>query len=88
MSKRMKWAGKVTRMGENRNVHRLLVGKPQGKIPLGKPRRRLVDNVRLDFGDMGWNGMDWIELAQDRDQWMILVNTIMNVWVHKILGGS
>jgi hypothetical protein len=55
-------------MGETRNAYRILVGKPEGKRPLGRPRRRWVDNIRIDLGEIGWDGRDWIELAQDRDQ--------------------
>jgi hypothetical protein len=68
-------------MGETRNAYRILVGKPEGKRPLGKPRRRLVDNIKMDRGEIGWEGRDWIELAQDRDQWRALVNTVMNLRV-------
>jgi hypothetical protein len=60
------------------NAYRILVGKPEGKRPLGRPRRRWVDNIKIDFGEVGWDGRDWIELAQDRDQWRALVNTVMN----------
>jgi hypothetical protein len=79
--RRMRWAGHVARMGETRNAYRLLVGKPEGKRPLGRPRRRWVDNIKMDLGEIGWDGMDWIELAQDRDQWRAVVNTVMNVRV-------
>jgi hypothetical protein len=68
-------------MGETRNSYRILVGKPEGKRPLGRPRRRWVDNIKMDFGEIGWDGRDWIELAQDRDQWRALVNTVMNLRV-------
>jgi hypothetical protein len=57
------------------------VGKPEGKRPLGRPRRRLVDNIKIDLGEIGWDGRDWNELAQDRDQWRALVNTVMNLRV-------
>jgi hypothetical protein len=60
-----------------RNVYRILVGKPEGKRPLGRPRRRCVDNIEMDFREIGWGGMDWIDLAQDRDQWRALVNNEM-----------
>jgi hypothetical protein len=66
---------------ENRNVYRILVGKPEGKRPLGRPRSSWVDNIKMDLRGMGWNGMDWINLAQDRDQWRALVITIMNLRV-------
>jgi hypothetical protein len=67
--------------GETRNSYRILVGKPQGKRPLGRPRRRWVDNIEMDLREIGWDGVDWIELAQDRGQWRSLVNTLMNLWV-------
>jgi hypothetical protein len=68
-------------MGEQRNAYRILVGKPEGMSPLGRPRRRWVDNIKLDLTEIGWDGMDWIDLAQDRDQWRALVNTVMNLRV-------
>jgi hypothetical protein len=68
-------------MGETRNVYRILVGKPEGERPLGRPRRRWVDNIKMDLRETGWDGMDWIKLAQDRDQWRALVNTVMNLRV-------
>jgi hypothetical protein len=73
-SNRMRWAGHVARIGENRNAYRILVGKPEGKRPLGRPRRRWVENIKLDFREMGWYGLDY--LAQDRDQWRALVNMV------------
>jgi hypothetical protein len=57
------------------------VGKPEGKRPLGRPRRRCVDNIKTDLREIGWNGMDWIDLAEDRDQWRVFVNTVMNLRV-------
>jgi hypothetical protein len=80
-SRRMRWAGHVARMGEKRNAYRLLAGKPKGKRQLGGPRRRWVDNIRMDLGEIGWGGVDWIGLAQDRDKWRALVNAVMNLWV-------
>jgi hypothetical protein len=65
-------------MGEKRNAYRMLVGKPEGKRPLGRRRLRWVDNTKIDLRDIGWDGMDWIDLTQDRDQWKALVNTLMN----------
>jgi hypothetical protein len=65
--------------GGKRNAYRILVGKPEGKRPLGKPRRRLVDNIEMDLRERGWDNMDWLDLAQDRDQWRALVNTVMNL---------
>jgi hypothetical protein len=80
-SRRMRWAGHIARMGETRNAYRTLVGKPEGKRPQGRPRRRWVDNIKIDLRGIGWDGMDWIHLAQDRDQWRALVNTVMNLRV-------
>jgi hypothetical protein len=80
-SRRMRWAGYVARMGETRNVHRILVGNPQGKRPLGRPRHRWVDNIIMGLRKIGWDGMDWIDLAEDRDQWRTLVNAAMNLRV-------
>jgi hypothetical protein len=68
-------------MGENRNANMILGGKPDGKRPLGRPRCKWVDNIKMDLREIGWGGMDWIDLAQDRDQWRALVNRIMNLWV-------
>jgi len=79
-SRRMRWAGHVARMGEGRCVHRVLVGKPEGKRPLGRPRRRWEDNIKMDLREVG-GGEDWMELAQDRDRWWALVNTVMNFLV-------
>jgi hypothetical protein len=76
-SRRIRWAGHVARMGETRNAYRILVGMPEGK----RPRRRWVDNIKMDLRELGWDVVDWIELAQDRDQWMALVNTVMNLRV-------
>ena len=73
----MRWAGHVARMEEGRDVHRVLVGKLEGKRPLGRPRRRWEDNIKMDLREVGEGG-DWMELAQDRDRWRALVNTVMN----------
>jgi hypothetical protein len=78
-SRRMRWAGHVARMGEKRNAYRILVGKQEGKRHLGRPRRRWVDNIKIDLREIGWDGMYWIDMAQDRDQWRALVNTMMNL---------
>jgi hypothetical protein len=80
-SRRMRLAEHVARMGEKRNAYRILVGKPEGKRPLGRPRRRWVGNIKMDLREIGWDGVDWIDLAQDRDQWRALLNTVMNLWV-------
>jgi hypothetical protein len=80
-SRRMRWAGHVARMGEKRNAYRILVGKPEGKRPLGRPRRRWVDNIKMVLREIGWDGMDWLDLAQNRDQWRALLNTAMNLRV-------
>jgi len=77
----MRWAGYVARMGEVRGVYRVLVGKPEGKRPLGRPRRRWEDNIKMNLQEVGCEGMDWIELAQDRDGWRVLVNSVMNLRV-------
>jgi hypothetical protein len=77
----MRWAGHVALMGEKRNESRLLVGKPEGKRPLGRPRRRWVENIKIDLLEIGWGGVDWIGLAQDRDKWRALVNVVMNLRV-------
>ena len=75
--RRMRWAGHVACMAEGRGVHRVLVGKPEGKCSLGRPRRRWEDNIKMDLQEVGGGG-DWMELAQDRDRWWALVNTVMN----------
>jgi len=80
-SRRMRWAGHVVHMGEERGVYRVLVGKPEGKSPLGRPRRRWVDSIRMDLQEVGCGCMDWIRLAQDRDRWRTLVSAVMNVRV-------
>jgi hypothetical protein len=67
--------------GEKRNAYRLLVGKPEGKRPLGRPRRRWVDNTRMDVGEVGWGDVDWIDLAQDRNRWRAVVNSVLNLRV-------
>jgi hypothetical protein len=78
---RMRWAGHVACMGEGRGAYRVLVGRPEGKRPLGRPRRRLDDNNKMDLGEIRIYGANWIQLAQDRVQWGALVNTVMNLRV-------
>jgi hypothetical protein len=78
-STRMRWAGHVARIGATRNAYRILVGKPEEKRPLERSRRRWVDNIKMDLGEIRWDGVDWAELAQDRDQWRALVNRVMNL---------
>jgi hypothetical protein len=68
-------------MGEKRNAYRLLVGKPEGKGPLGRQRRRWMDNIRIDLGEVGWGDVDWIGLAKDRNRWKALVISVLNLWV-------
>jgi hypothetical protein len=80
-SKRTRWAGQVARMRKKRNGYKILVGKPEGR-PLVRPRRRWVDNIKIDLRGIRWYGMDWIDLPQDRDQWRALVNTVVNLRVH------
>jgi hypothetical protein len=79
--RRMRWAGHVARMGEKRNVCRILVRKPEGKRPLGRPRRRWIDNIKMDLLEIGLSVVDWIALAQDSYRWRALVNSVMNLWV-------
>ena len=79
--RRMRWAGHVAHMGEERGVYKVLLGKPEGKRPLGRPRRRWVDNIRMDLQEVGRRYVDWIGLAQDRDRWRTLVSAVMNLRV-------
>jgi hypothetical protein len=80
-SRRMRWAGHVAQMGEKSNVYWILVGKPEGKRPLERPRRRWIDNIKMDLSEVGLNVVDWIGLAQDRYGWRALVNAVMNLLV-------
>jgi len=80
-STRMRWVGHVACMGEERGVYRALVGTPEGRRPLGRPRRRWVDNIRMDLQEVGCGYMDWIGLDQDRDRWRTLVSAVMNLGV-------
>ena len=80
-SRRVRWAGHVARMGEERGAYRVLVGKPEGKRPVGRPRRRWVDNIRMDLQEVGCGYVEWIGLAQDRDRWRTLVSAVMNLGV-------
>jgi hypothetical protein len=78
---RMRWVGHVARMEEERNVYRVLMGKSEGNRPLGRPRHRQENGIRMDLRDIGQGSVDWIQLAQDRDQWWALVNMVMNLRV-------
>jgi hypothetical protein len=80
-SRRMRWAGYVARMGEESKVYKVLVGKPAGKRPLGRPMRRWEDGIRMDLRAIGLGGVDWIRLAQDRDRWRAIVSAVMNLQV-------
>ena len=80
-SRRMRWADHAERTGERTGVYRVFVGKPEGKRPLGRPRRRWEDDIKMDLQEVGCGGMDWTELAQDRDRWRGLVNAVMNLRV-------
>jgi hypothetical protein len=77
----MRWAEHVGRIGEKRKAYRILLGKPEGKRPLGRPIFWWVANIKMDLREIGWGGMDWIDLSQDRDRWRALVNTVMNLRV-------
>ena len=80
-SRRLRWARHVARIEEGRGVHKVLVGKPEGKRPLGRPRRRWEDNIKMDLEEAGRGCGDWMELAQDRKRWWALVSTVMNLRV-------
>jgi len=80
-SRRTRWAWNVARMGEERGVYRVLMGKPEGRRPLGRPRPRWVDNIRMDLKEVGCGYMEWFGMAQDRDRWRTLVSAVMNLWV-------
>jgi hypothetical protein len=77
----MRWARHVARMGEERHVYRVLVGKPEGNRLLGRPRRRWEDEIRMDLRETGYGGVEWIKMAQDRERWRAVVNTVMNLRV-------
>jgi len=77
----MRWPGHIARMGEGRGVYKVLVGKRGGKRPLGRPRHRWEDDIKMVLQEVGCGSMDWIELAQDRDMWRALLNAVMNLWV-------
>jgi len=79
--RKMRWSGHVTHKGEMKGIHSVLVGKPEGKKPLGRPRHREEDNIKMDHQEVECGSMDWIKLAQDTDRWQALVNAVMNLWV-------
>jgi hypothetical protein len=85
--RRTRWEGHVARMGEKRNAYRLLVGNIEGKRPLGRPRRRWVDNIRMNLEEVGWGNLDWIGLAKDRNRWRALVNSVLNLRIPKNASG-
>jgi len=87
-SRRMRWAEHVARMGEGRGMHKVLVGKAEGKRPLGRPKRRWEDNIKMDLQEVEGVCGDWMELAQDRDRWRALVSTVVNLRVPKMRGIS
>jgi hypothetical protein len=80
-SRRIRWAGHVARMGDGRGAYRILVEKPEGRRPLGRPRRTWEDNFKMDLQEVGWDGVAWIDMAQDRDRWRALVNAVINLRV-------
>jgi hypothetical protein len=82
----MRWAGHVARRGKKRNAYTILVGKPEGKRPLGRPRHRWVDDIKMDLREIGCGGMDWIDLVQDMDQWRVIVKTVINLRVPQNFG--
>jgi hypothetical protein len=87
-SRRMRWAGHVALMGEGRGAYRILVGRPEGRRPLGRPKRTWEDIIKMGLQEVGWGGMDWIDMAQDRDRWRALVNAVMTFGFHKMRGIS
>jgi len=80
-SRKMKWVGRVARRGGTRNVHKIVVGKAEGKRPIGRRRHKWEDNIRIDLREIGWEDVDWMRLAHDRNQWRVLVNTVANLGV-------
>jgi hypothetical protein len=80
-SRRMRWAGHAARMRDRRRAYRVLVGRPEGRKPLVRPRRRWEDNIKMDLQEVGWGGINWIDMAQDRDRWRAVVSAVMNLRV-------
>jgi hypothetical protein len=85
-ARRMRWEGHVARMAEVRGAYNILVGKPEGRRPLGRPRRRWEDNIKMDLREIGFGDVDWIHWDQDSDRWRVLVNTVMNLRVPQNAG--
>jgi hypothetical protein len=77
----MRWEWHVAGVGDTRNIYKIMVGKPEGKSSLGRTRRRWRDNTKIDLREIGWKVVDWIHVAQDMDQWRVVVNTVMNPWI-------
>jgi hypothetical protein len=80
-SRRMKWVEHMACMGEDRKLYKVLVGKPQGKRPLGRPRHRWEYGIRMYLREIGWEGVEWVQLAQDKDRWQVVVNVVLNLQV-------
>jgi hypothetical protein len=85
-SRKLSWAGHVARIVKDKNAYRILVGKPEGKRQLGRPRRKWENIIKMDLRNMGWGGVDWIDLAQHKEQWRPLVNMVMNIRVPLSVG--
>jgi hypothetical protein len=87
-ARRMRWVEHVARLGDVRGAYEILVGRPEGRRPLGRPSRRWEDNIKIDLGEIGFGDVDWIHWAQDRDRWRALANTVVTFGFHKMRGIS